>query len=572
MHCAKCFFYETTVGDDVCNRCGRAYLPEANVYLGLIVLLTGGLAWALRHLLTGHVDPFVRPDIDLGAWSTWPVSMVERPVYGLVLGAWLGMLAAAPILTALMYGKRGGWLLAILVAVFGPSVWFAGAVGLGVWLAAGYTLRLRSKLASAAIGLAAPMAYLFVATSLTDFSKGEASAAAAEAAGALAERTLPPALRSMAYVPPVAAVVTAVAAAAIVVTIGKADRWHVRWPGVVLTVLTAGPMLALVALVGVDEIRYGMVLGPAAPVGPWADAGSSETDRLREFLRRHAASPRADEVRARLAERLTRTARPGEGAPPSAAALGVWEQVLEHHPESPYAADAYLHLGDAGAQSGLFADAEAHWRGALAQAEAVEPPAEDPLADFNVVWDLFAVGHRLRVREQAERLADLRQGVLVRLAILGDNRTKTPANERALALYYRALALRGSNPYRQALVAARKAEPKGSLVDNVAVDLAALGPDDAQRVKDLAQVATEWPDTDGAMLAHVLAAQTLVAQAETNPGALREARTHLLAAQSALAARRRGNPGDPYVAAFSDRVDKELVYVQAQLRTPEAEG
>jgi hypothetical protein len=29
------------------------------------------------------------------------------------------------------------------------------------------------------------------------------------------------------------------------------------------------------------------------------------------------------------------------------------------------------------------------------------------------------------------------------------------------------------------------------------------------------------------------------------------------------------NPQDPYVAALADAVEKELVYVQAQLRTPE---
>jgi len=578
MHCAKCFFYETSVGDDVCNRCGRAYLPEANVYLGLIILLTGSLAWALRHLLTGHIDPFVRPAIDLGAWGTWPVSMVERPAYGLVLGGWLGMLAATPLLTGLLYGKRGGWLLAMLVAVFGPSVWFAGAVAVGVWLAAGYTLRLRSKLASSLVGLAAPVAYLFVATVLTDFTKGESAAVAGQAAAdgvaasVSAGRTLPPALRSLAYVLPVAAAVTAAVAAAVVVAVGKADRWHVRWPGSVLAVLTAGPMLALLALVGVDEVRYGMVLGPAPPVGPWADAAGSETDRLQEFLRRHPDSPRADQVRARLARRLARSPAAGEESRTRTAALGVWKQVLAHHPTSPYAADACLYLGDTAAQGGLFADAEMRWQQALERTRALEPPEEDPLADFNVVWDLFAVGNRLDAREQAERLADLRQVVLGRLAVLRENRPGSPANDRALALYYRAVALRGSNPYRQALVAAREAEPKGALADNVAVDLAMLVPEDVQRVKDLSAVATQWPDTDGAMLAHIRAAQTLVARAETDPGALRAARTHLLAAQSMLAARRRRSPDDPYVAAFGDRVDKELVYVQAQLRTPEADG
>ena len=66
MHCAKCFFYESDVGDETCARCGRAYMPEANVYLGLMLLVTGGLAWTLRALVTGSPDLLVRPTLDLG--------------------------------------------------------------------------------------------------------------------------------------------------------------------------------------------------------------------------------------------------------------------------------------------------------------------------------------------------------------------------------------------------------------------------------------------------------------------------------------------------------------------------
>jgi len=407
MHCAKCFFFETSVGDDVCSRCGRAYLPEANVYLGLLVLVTGGLAWTLRHLLTGHVDPLVRPAVDLGLWCTWPVSMVERPAWGLVLGGWLGMLAAAPVLTGMMYGKRGGWLLVLLVALLGPSLAFAGAVAVGVWIGAGHSLRLPSKLASALLGLLPPLVFLFVATALTDWSGAEAEVSPGVADGSAlvsAGRPLPPALRSMAYVSPVSAVVVAAAAAALVVAVGRADRWHVRWPGTVLTVLTAGPVLALVALVGVDEVRYGMVVGPGSTPGPWAGAADSETDRLRTFLRRHPHSPRAARVRARLARRLSRSAIQAGGPTYRTEALGLWDQVLEHHPSSPQAADACLYLGDADAQGGLFEAARAHWREALDRSAAVEPPAEDPLADVSVVWDLFSVGDRLWARDQAERL------------------------------------------------------------------------------------------------------------------------------------------------------------------------
>ncbi|MFO8013445.1 MAG: hypothetical protein R6X20_09090 [Phycisphaerae bacterium] len=574
MHCAKCFFFETSVGDDICNRCGRAYLPEANVYLGLLVLVTGGLAWTLRHLITGEADPFVRPEVGLGAWCTWPVSMVEQPAWGLVLGAWLGMLAAAPVLTGILYGKRGGWLLTILVGLLGPSLAFAGAVAGGVWVAAGHTVRLPSKLASGLLGMIPPAVYLFVAAALTDWTAVEAEVAPAvtDASALLsAGRPLPLALRSMAYVPPAMALLVSAGAAALVVAVGRADLWHVRWPGSVLTVLTAGPILALAAFVGVDDIRYAMVVGPGPTPGPWAPPDATEADRLRAFLRRYPDSPRAPGLRARLARRLMRSAVQGEAPTRRTEALGLWEQVRDRHPGSPFAADACLYLGDADAQGGLFEAARDHWQAALDRASAVQPPDEQPLATFSILTDLFSVGRRLQARRHAERLADLRKALLLRLAVLDENHTGTPAGNKALALYFRAVALRGSNPYRQALLAARQAEPDGALADNIAFDLALLAPDDADRLAALAAVAEKWPESDGAMRAHVQAAQVLVARSETDPGALRAARAHLLRAQTMLAARRRRNPDDRYVAALADRVEKELVYVQAQLRAPEAE-
>ncbi|MBE3070522.1 MAG: tetratricopeptide repeat protein [Planctomycetes bacterium] len=575
MHCAKCFFYETDVGDDTCNRCGRAYLPEANVYLGLMLMVTGGLAWTLRHLLTGHMGPFVRPQIDLGAWATWPVSLVDFPTYGLVMGGWLAMLAVAPVLTGAMYGKRGGWLLVGVVALLGPSVVMTAAIGLGVWISAGYTLRLSSKLASTLLGLVPAAVYWFAATALTDFSKGEVVAVPGLAdAGSVAEagRTLAPALQGLAYVPPVAAVCFAAAAAALVVAVGHADRWHVRWPGVLLAILTAGPVLALLAFVGIDEIRYGMTLAGGPPVGPWAAPGKSETDRLQEFLARHPASPRADEVRARLARVLERNEShtpPNGGRLPS---QEVWEEIIKRHPENPWAADARLHLGDAAARLGLFDAAAKHYREALAQMAGREPPAEDPLADFTAAWDLFSIGRELRTREESEHLDTVHHDVLARLAILADNRTNKQENSRALGLYFVALGLKGTNAYHDALLAVQSADPKGALADNVAYDLATFEADDTKRIEALAAVAAAWPGTDGAMLAHLKAAQGLIAHAASNPGALREAQQHLLEVQKDLAARQSRDPDDPYVVALGDRVRKELVYVQAQLRTPEVQG
>jgi len=577
MHCAKCYFYETAVGDEVCNRCGRAYLPQANLYLGLLLLVTGGMAWTLRHLLTGSTDPLVRPEIDLGAWVTWPVSIVDSPAYGLVLGAWLGMLGAAPILTGLLYGKRGGLLLVIAMAALGPSVMMAAAVALGVWIAAGWTTRLSSKLSSAMLGLVPVAIYWFTATALTDFSKGEAPGPPGLTdAAAMTEtwRTLAPALRPLAYVAPVTAVVAAAAAVAIVVAIAWADRWHVRWPGAVVAVLTAGPVMALLALVGVDEVRHGMFLQRGARQAILAADGKVEIVQLQEFLRRHPTSRHAAQVRARLAEdieKIERDVRPQGAAlnvPGVKASSDVWLDVIAKNPASPWAADGGLHLGDDDARQGLFDLAEEHYRDALARTSRTDPVPEDPLTKFNVVWNLFSIGPALRAREAAEHLDAIRQEALFRLAVLQDNRKDSQDNSKALALYFIALGQKGTNRYREGLAAVRDIDQKGALADNVAYDLAMLEADDAKRIELLRAVATAWAGTDGAMLAHLKTAQGLIARAATDPGALREAKQHLLTVQAELAARRARRASDPYVASLGDRVEKELIYVEAQLRAP----
>ena len=572
MHCAKCFFYESAVGDETCNRCGRAYMPEANVYLGLLLLVTGGAAWTLRNLLTGETDLFIRPALDLGAWVTWPVSIVDRPAYGFVIGAWLAALAAAPVLTGIMYGKRGGWLLVIIIALLGPSLMLAAVTALGVWIAAGWTLRLNSKLVSALVGLAPVAVYWFVATALTDFGKGEPPPAADMgllAAPAVAVKTLAPALRSLAYVAPVTAAVTAVLTALAVVAAGAADKWHVRWPAATLAVLVAGPVMALLALVGIDEIRYGFLQEPLAARIVGAAAAPSELDRLQEFLTRCPTGPRAAEVRAHLAADVEQVENGTRAGTVTRTSREIWQELLQRHPKSVWTADARLHLGDDAARQGLFDEAERFYRDVLEQTEKIEAPKEDPLAGFTVVWDLFSIGPDLRAKETAEHLRAVRRDALIRLGLIADNRQGTPDSSRALALYFTALGLKGTNRYREKLQAAAEADPRGPIVGNVAYELAMFEPDGLKRVEALRQVIAAHPRTDGAMFANLSAARALIARASADPAAMREAKQHLIEVQTDLMRRSLLNPQDPYVAALADAVEKELVYVQAQLRTPE---
>ena len=569
MHCAKCFFYEADVGDDVCNRCGRAYLPEANVYLGILLLVTGGAAWTLRNLLTGEADPFIRPTLGLGLWATWPVSLVDCPAYGLVVGAWLAMMAAAPVLTGLMYGKRGGWLTAIVIAVMGPDPFLAAAAAAGVWVAAGWTLRLQSKLASAMLGLVPSVAYWFVATAMTDFGRLEPTPAPGSVAVAL--KTLAPALHSLAYVPPIAGVILAVIACLLVIAIGRADRWHVRWPAALLTVLVTGPVLALAAFVGVDEIRYGLFQDSKPPVLEGGALAPMSREKAQTFLAHHPSSPRAAEVRARLAieiEQVENGLRSGEAPRKSEE---VWQELLARHPDSPWAADARLHLGDAAARQGLFAQAEQAYRRALAQTIVISAPTDDPMADFTLV-DLFSIGAGLRARQEAEHLRAVRHDTLIHLAIILENQKGTQNNSRALALYFVAQGFKGANAYRAHLKAVVDADPGGPLADNVAYELAMCesdSPKDLAQIEALKKVAATYPGTDGELLAHAAVAKSLIRRAASDPGAMREARQHLTEAHAQLSRRGAQNPNDPYVKALAEMVDKELVYVQAQLRAPE---
>lgn len=577
MHCVKCFFYEGDVGDETCARCGRAFLPEANVYLGLLLVVTGGLAWALRSLLALSPDLFVRPTLDLGAWAAWPPVtigqgtygfLVACPAYGFVMGGFLAMLTATPIMTAVLYGKRGGWLLCLCTAILGPSVLVAAVSAFGVWMAGGHTLRLTNKLASGMLGLAPAVVYWIGVTWQSDVPN------------------LSPTLDSLRYVAPLAATAFGAAAVALVVAVGRADRWHVRWPGAILSVFTIGPVLALLATVGLDRIRYEMLPRPGE--SPIADLVAE----YGAFLARYPRAETAARARAELALALeqaraqapqaaqTPTPAPTPADPLSAQYIHyLWSELLEQSPGSPWAVDARLHLADFAAAQGLFGEAERFYQETadrttperLRAAFGLKPSAleDDPLADFTPLKGLFTVGRRLQAKETARRLEGVRRQAMMHLALLRENRRPAGPADRALALYFAALTVRGTSRFPDALLKAREADPDGPVADNVAMELALFEAIEDKRVEGLKAVAARYPKTDGAMRALLAAAETLVPRGPADPAALPAARDLLLAVQADLAARRQADPDDPYVAALGDLVEKKISYVQSQIGTPE---
>jgi hypothetical protein len=348
-----------------------------------------------------------------------------------------------------------------------------------------------------------------------------------------------------------------------------------------LAVLTIGPVLTLLALVGTDEIRYGMFLKKNAAVRVPGVEGRTEVELLQEFLARHPASSRAAQVRARLAMNLEKAetamgtsaeSPPRPAGPPAKTARDVWQELAKANPESPWAADAYLRLGDAYARQGLFDPAKGNYQDALARASWTGPIPEDPLAKSNVAWSLLTIGADMRAHDDAAHLEKVRQEVLTRLAILADNRRDSDNNSAALGRYFTALTLKGTPAYGEKLLEVRVVDPMGKLADNVAFDLAMLEPDGGERIEALKRVAAAWPDTDGAMLARLKVAESLVTKAASDPTAMGEAKKYLKLVKEELDERRKKQPDDPYVAEFADPVEKKLIYVESEIQPAKAKA
>jgi hypothetical protein len=249
-------------------------------------------------------------------------------------------------------------------------------------------------------------------------------------------------------------------------------------------------------------------------------------------------------------------------------------ELIAQNPDSPWAVDARLHMGDIAAGGGDFSLAHRYYREALDHTTGVQPSQEDPLADFTVLGDYFTIGAELKAHEAANHRLTARQTALVRLALLGENEPASDAANKAMALYFRSLGCPTADSRRRLLQKVQEADPSGPLADNVLADLAMLESGDEDRLAKLEALATSRARTDGAMLARLSAAEILIDRASgtrlpADPSGLGRAQKHLEEVRKELARRFERDPEDPYVAALADPVEKRLLYVGAQLRTPE---
>jgi len=281
MECPRCFFAKADAVDARrCAVCGRSYRPSVNVYLGLVTLVYIVFVRYVCFILT---DNFFRmrgekPVWDIVRWGRWPVDLQFRPELIPVLGLMLAMLVLVPVVMGILYGKRGGFLLASVALVVGPN-WLLGLLlFLGVWIAGGWTLRMTSKAGSAILGcMAVWVAYWMIHPVWPG-------------------PTIDVPLATAYYMPALVAVVACVVLALGVGLFLRLVPWNARWVGVGLCVLCVVPIGAYKLWVGEDEIKYAVLSRQVGLESRWF-TDAQVANRLMDDVRKQDAEQRAREAR-----------------------------------------------------------------------------------------------------------------------------------------------------------------------------------------------------------------------------------------------------------------------------------
>ena len=239
MECGHCYFaHDGRAEDKWCLSCGRSYRPAVNVYLGLVTLVYLVLIRYVNYCLSGN---FLRmgdkPSWIMFHWARWPVDIQQRPEFILVLGGFLAVMVLVPVVVAILYGKRGGALLATVALVIGPS-WLVGALLFGcIWIAGDWRLRLSSKVGSALLACAPIwLFYLIASVPREDV-----------------------ALSGAYYIPALVSILMAIVLIFLLLVPLRILRWNARVAGIALSLLCILPIWTYKLWVGEDEIHYALL-------------------------------------------------------------------------------------------------------------------------------------------------------------------------------------------------------------------------------------------------------------------------------------------------------------------------
>jgi len=242
-------------------RPGRGMAPllrpgmwRANIFMAvnLAVFAAAGAFW--HYLSTGRwfTNPFqtLREDLGtpLGQMLLAPINIFTHPWMVLVAGLLLAAVIFVPILVAVLYRLVFAVLFVAAVAALAHAPALAIALGVGCVLAARTPLRSDMPFLAVLLGLAPVAAYLYLFGLSVVYSSA-----------------VQPLQRGVAGAPFLIAMIGAVLAGAIVLSLARVTRYRpgVIWP--ILGLLLGGPVALFHTRVGADELEYLLIAAELAP-------------------------------------------------------------------------------------------------------------------------------------------------------------------------------------------------------------------------------------------------------------------------------------------------------------------
>ena len=565
MECPRCYFDETPGAAQAapCSVCGRSYRPAVNVYLGFVSLVYLVFVRYVSYILTGKFFEIGSwPPQAIFDWARWPIDVQFRPEWHLMLGAFLALLALVPVVMGLLYGKRGGYLLALIALVAGPS-WILGLMlFFCVWLAGGWTLRLHNKVASITLGCMPVWVYYLVSSRPT------------------VEVALPGAY----FVPAVLSVVISMLLISLVIAPLRMLRWNTRVVGIAFIAMLAVPVVAYKVFVSEDSLHYAFLARDYGMDGETFRESSNaqvlqelramaerqvdeeqarladeqadfdtrpdvlnvqqrqqlvegrlnllkiefengfraEMDKRRqavisqaeEFLSRYPDSRHAADALFTLAQARDMAIDTSSLRDPKAMVIPIrfdferasaetettWRRLLDNHPDTRYAATAMAKLAGHEARAGNFAEALNLYNLMIQRyAQEIDQPLPD-ISGLSIFTDLLCVGDRLKQIRRIRHIEDQFRLAQAQRALLAENARCQVCSGRILQQYLAADKFPPAAERRKQLQQLLADCPNDPLADNLSYELASLEPTDRLRIAALEQVVQNYPGSDGAAL------------------------------------------------------------------------
>lgn len=269
---------------DVWSRPQRRYRLRAIVLLALNFILFCGLcvfthwlhtAEPFNFALSSYVEPFRfwgSDTMNLIVFLREPISVVDRPVHGIVLGLLAASMVAVPIAVAILYRFRFSLPFALAVAVFAHLPWMAITLVGSCILAGVKPFRMKFRYGSALLALVPVVVYLILA---------------GRGAPGQVEAFATPEQQFLLVAPWVVAIIAASLMLGVMLWIASIVRYR---PGAVAPVLAAmlvPPAVLFHTQIGVDELSYRVLESEFGPRSPRFQPTTDVEERLQELVQQY---------------------------------------------------------------------------------------------------------------------------------------------------------------------------------------------------------------------------------------------------------------------------------------------